>query len=49
MNNKVDNLEWTTPSENQKHAYVKGLRKNGEGHGRALLTEDQVCVKFEDI
>lgn len=42
LNNKVDNLEWATPSENQKHAYVTGLRKNGEGHGNALLTEDQV-------
>lgn len=42
LNNKLDNLEWATPSENQKHAYLTGLQKNGEGHGRALLTEDQV-------
>ncbi|WP_410973951.1 NUMOD4 domain-containing protein [Bacillus pacificus] len=42
--NKVENLEWVTQSENQKHAFGKGLNKAKQGidHRKAKLTEDDV-------
>lgn len=46
LNNKVENLEWVTSSENVKHAYDSGLhtRTNvkGEYNNKAILTEKQV-------
>lgn len=42
-NNNLSNLEWCTPSENQKHAYRLGLKsQTGSKNSRAKLTEDQV-------
>ena len=41
LNNHVSNLEWCTPSENQRHAYDTGLSPLGEEHGRAKLTNEQ--------
>lgn len=42
QNNKVENLEWVTYKENQKHAFANGLNFSpalkGEQHGRAKLT-----------
>jgi hypothetical protein len=40
-NNNVDNLEWATHSENERHAYLNGLQPSKEGvkNGRCKLTE----------
>jgi hypothetical protein len=45
-NNRADNLEWVTPSENLKHSYRLGLHQptvlRGEDSGSAKLTGQQV-------
>lgn len=43
-NNRADNLEWATPSENQQHAVATGLRVMPRGLDvpRTKLTDDQV-------
>lgn len=47
-NNCVDNLEWCTRSENEKHAWRIGLKNfntigtKGEKHGMHKLTQEQV-------
>lgn len=44
-NNRMDNLEWATYSENSKHAVETGLRKylniSGEKGGLAKITNEQ--------
>lgn len=42
--NRIENLEWVTPSENDLHAYKIGLRKTPKGakHYWAKLTEKDV-------
>lgn len=46
--NKVENLEWVTYSENMKHAYKKGLNKQiGETCNTAKLTEQDVLDIFK--
>lgn len=40
--NRAENLEWSTHSENQCHAYATGLSKSGEDHYRAKFTNEQV-------
>jgi len=44
LNNRVDNLEYVTSSENTMHAYELGLMKacSGERSGKSRLTEIQV-------
>lgn len=43
-NNRFENLEWCTESENLKHSFELGLSKakNGEEHPLAILTEKDV-------
>ena len=44
LNNRADNLEWVTPSENDNHAYSTSLKQSvkGENHGAHKLTAKQV-------
>ena len=43
-NNRVQNLEWATSSENRQHAYDTGLQAGpkGETNGSSKLTESDV-------
>jgi hypothetical protein len=41
-NNMVCNLEWSTSSRNNQHAFDTGLRKSGENHHKAKLSEQDV-------
>ncbi|HEB29025.1 MAG TPA: HNH endonuclease [Porticoccus sp.] len=42
--NRVENLEWVTCSENGLHAYRTGLSKMGEQHHNAKLSDWQIRV-----
>lgn len=44
VNNRIENLEWTTASENLKHAYKNNLRESliGNKNNRSKLTEYDV-------
>lgn len=48
-NNKLENLEWCTASENQKHAFKTGLQKarKGEDSNFAKLSKEDVDKVFE--
>jgi hypothetical protein len=48
LNNRVDNLEWATYGEQQKHAYSKGLMDAiGEKNNLAKLTKKQAIEIYE--
>lgn len=42
--NRLENLEWVTPSENQLHAYANGLTlpRRGEKNGSCKLTKEDI-------
>lgn len=47
-NNCLENLEWVTPSENQKHAFENGLQKprRGENSNFSKLSQDDINLIF---
>lgn len=49
-NNRVDNLEWVTREENQKHAFLNKLNTNdGVKNSRCLLTEEDVVEIYNRL
>lgn len=48
LNNLVQNLEWVTRTENEKHAHKLNLYKTGEAQHKAKLTKAQV-KKIRDL
>lgn len=46
--NRIENLEWCTYSENKKHAYLLNLRNSkGENHSGAKLKNNQILsIRF---
>jgi len=49
QNNRVDNLEWVTQSENMKHAQRIGLQKHTNSTCKHQLYYDDVCMTFNTL
>ena len=47
LNNNVNNLEWCTKEDNQKHAVDMGLMQRGEARPSSKLTEKQVLEIYK--
>ena len=43
FDNRVENLEWVTRSENQLYAVATGLKKSGEDNYRASISNEQAA------
>lgn len=48
-NNNVKNLEWVTPSENQKHKHSIGIKKTSNRHIGMFNKEDVLIKDFNSI
>jgi hypothetical protein len=46
LNNNIQNLEWVTNSENQKHAYSIGLRKYKVFNNTEIIEIKKLSDKF---
>lgn len=44
LNSCIDNLEWTTNSENARHAWANGLQAQGADKKNAIFTSGQVTT-----
>lgn len=42
LNNRIENLRWVTPKENQHHRIAHGTMQYGEDHPQARLSFDEV-------
>lgn len=47
FNNKVENLEWMSNTDNIRHAYRTGLQKSGHRRNTAKYTEEQVLEMYK--
>lgn len=47
LNNKIDNLEWCSKQDNQKHAVKEGLMQHGQDRPSSKLTESQVLEIYK--
>lgn len=46
-NNKLNNLEWCTPTENMKHAVIHELRPSGENNYNAKYKESDIINMYK--
>jgi len=40
--NRIENLEWSTPKDNAQHAYANGLSKLGDGRSNTSIPDDVI-------